>query len=63
MGDQGKSCIIKNKSLSLQMPVSISQGGHSTGKNTGGWLDSLGCRILMWKIYVGVFKKIDLDDR
>ena len=26
-------------------------GGHSTGKNTRGWLDSLGSRILVRKIY------------
>ena len=28
----------------------------------GGRLDSSRCRILVRKIYFGVFKKIDLDD-
>ena len=34
----------------------------SIGKNTGGWLDSLGSRVLVGKIYFEVLKKIDLDD-
>ena len=33
------------------------QGGHSIVKNTGCWLDSLGCGILVGKRYFGVLKK------
>ena len=38
------------------------QGGHSTVKNTGGWLDSLGSGILVGKDILGFFKIIDLDN-
>ena len=32
-------------------------GGHSRVKNTGRWLDSLGSRILVGKIYFGALQK------
>ena len=38
------------------------QGGHSTVKNTGGWLDSLGSEILVGKDILGFFKNTDLDN-
>ena len=37
-------------------------GGHSTVKNTGGWLDSLGSEILVGKDILGFFKNTDLDN-
>ena len=37
-------------------------GGHSTVKNTGGWLDNLGSEILIGKDILGFFKNIDLDN-
>ena len=37
-------------------------GGHYIGKSRADWLDSLGSRILVGKIYFGVFKKTDFDD-
>ena len=37
-------------------------GGHFTVNNAGGWLDSLGSGILVWKIYFGVLQNIDLDN-
>ena len=51
---QAKTSLLYDKSTSPE-------GGYFIGKNTGGWLDSLGSRILVGKIYFGVFKKIDLD--
>ena len=38
------------------------QGGTLSVKIQGGWLDSLGSRILVRKIYFGVFKSTDLND-
>ena len=40
----------------------IRPGGDSVVKNTGGWLDSLGPKILVGERYFGFFKNIDLDN-
>ena len=37
-------------------------GGHTTDKNTGGWLNSLGFEILVGKDILGFFKNTDLEN-
>ena len=48
--------------LQSSTAVSQSQGGHSTVKIRGGWLDSLGSEILVGKDILVFFKNIDLDN-
>ena len=57
--------IKKSKSVRAVHAVQKSHfypGGHSTIKNMGGWLDSLGSEILVGKDILGFFKNIDLDN-
>ena len=45
-----------------QLPCKMGTERHSIVKNMGGWLDSLGCGILVRKRYFGVLQNIDLDN-